>query len=148
MSNSVKFRVYTIRIICFMYPVSNGDVGAQPKIKVLGHQTGCYSPVLESRLQPLILKKDFCPFEKNTMLQISYTPIKIFLKKAFSWAKCIKFQHFIQFIWRPSEMKPVCFLHVTLARSEQPCVVCHPPSGKQSTRWRRACSNTYIFPAF
>ena len=39
-SNSVKFRVYTRRIICFIYPVSTGDVGAQPKIKVLGHQTG------------------------------------------------------------------------------------------------------------
>ena len=51
-----------------MYPVSTGDVGAQPKIKVLGHQTGIYSPVLESRLKHLILKKDFCPFETNTTL--------------------------------------------------------------------------------
>lgn len=42
-----------------MYPVSTGDVGAQLKRKVLGHHTGQYSSVLESRLKSLILKKAF-----------------------------------------------------------------------------------------
>lgn len=36
----------------------------------------------------------------------------------------MKFQH----LFDSSEMKPVCFLHVTLGRSEQLCVVHHPPS--------------------
>ena len=56
----------------------------------------------------------------------------------------MKFQH----LFDSSEMKPVCLLHVTLARSEQPRVVCHPPSGKRPSRRGRACSSkqsTLIF---
>lgn len=34
MSNSVKFRVWTRRIICFMHPVSTSDAGTQLEIRV------------------------------------------------------------------------------------------------------------------
>lgn len=36
MSNSIKFRVRTRRIICFVHPLGIGGLGAQLKIKVLG----------------------------------------------------------------------------------------------------------------
>lgn len=67
MSNSVKFRVWTRRFICFMYPVSTGDVGAQLKRQVLGHHT----ILISFRIQ----------------IEESY------FKKGYSWAKCIKLQH-------------------------------------------------------